>query len=478
MKKILKILGKKKIGKFNLFAALICVLYILAFSLIAVNRYWQYEVFYYDFGIFDKAIWSVSRFQPPIIEHFIVGGKWIFADHFNPSIFLLSPLYWITNKNEVLLIAQAMAVGISGFLLFQIGQVITKNKIFSLGIMISYLLFIGVQNALISDFHEVTIAAAFFMAAMLCLVKGKIRFYYLFLLITLGFKESNFVIGSALGLSLMLLGKEYRKIGLATMVLSLIWGAAAIKVIIPAFSGGQYIYNAPIPDNPLRFLQSFIDPPIKQKTLFISFLNFGFLPIFTPAFYPLLLADLTSRFYPPFLTLSWGLGLHYNMLTAAFLGVSSVFSHKFLKKYIPESVFTMCGILLIGITLFLHRFVLHGPLGLAFNKSFYTHSQNFAFLDDLVKRIPPDATVMTQNNLASHFTHQDVRLLRDKCNICSEEHYLSVMPEYVVIDNRLGQNPNNYYGVDDLGKILKVLQKDKDYQIIYSQKDQYIFKRK
>src|SRR3989344_3357598 len=86
------------------------LLFMIAGVFVSLNRYWQYNVFYYDFGIFDSAIWSVSRFKPPIIDHLAVGGKWIFADHFNPSIFLLSPLYWLTDRQEMILVVQAAVV--------------------------------------------------------------------------------------------------------------------------------------------------------------------------------------------------------------------------------------------------------------------------------------------------------------------------------------------------------------------------------
>ena len=66
--------------------------YTLAAVLVSLHRFWQFEVFYYDFGIFDSAIWKAAHFTAPIIDHFVVGGKVIFADHFSPSIFLLSPL--------------------------------------------------------------------------------------------------------------------------------------------------------------------------------------------------------------------------------------------------------------------------------------------------------------------------------------------------------------------------------------------------
>lgn len=82
-------------------AILATAVFILAGMLVSLNRFWQYEVFYYNFGVFDEAIWHISRFQPPIIEHLLVSGRISLADHFDLSILLLAPLFWLTDRSEV-----------------------------------------------------------------------------------------------------------------------------------------------------------------------------------------------------------------------------------------------------------------------------------------------------------------------------------------------------------------------------------------
>lgn len=64
--------------------------YTLLALAVSLGRFWQFQSFYYDFGIFDSAIWKVAHFQAPIINHINFAGvdRIIFADHFNPSIFL------------------------------------------------------------------------------------------------------------------------------------------------------------------------------------------------------------------------------------------------------------------------------------------------------------------------------------------------------------------------------------------------------
>ena len=109
--------------------------------------------------------------------------------------------------------------------------------------MICYFLFVGLQNAVITDFHEITIATLPFMLTYLAIISKKVKWYFLFLLITLGFKESNFLLGLGVGVSLYLLDKSLLKIAVLTCIISLFLGFMAINYIIPFFSGGIYQYS-------------------------------------------------------------------------------------------------------------------------------------------------------------------------------------------------------------------------------------------
>ena len=132
---------------------------------------------------------------------------------------------------------------------------------------------------------------------------------------------------------------------------------------------------------------------------------------------------------------------------------------------------TIVSLLVIFNAIFLYRFILRGPLALSYNMSFYTHTKNFQFLNNLVSQIPPDVTVMTQNNLASHFTHQkNIWVLKDN--------YESYKPDYIVLDLRTEQNINNFFPTKNPAFILNKLIHDKDYLSVYDNGNQYIFKRK
>ena len=458
-------------------ALFLCFLFSLMGSVVSVVRFRQFDIFYYDFGIFDTAIWKVAHFKPPIIDHLLLGGKWIFADHFSPSIFLFSPLYWFTSSPEILLVAQAVCVGLSGFVLYTIGQQVLRKAFPSLAVVISYFLFVGLQNAIIADFHEITVAVLPFMLCIYAIFKKSFWLYSISLLILLGFKESDFLIGIGIGIVVFFIEKTWRKIALATILFSAMWGFITIHIIIPAFSGGTYLYSQTISPNPLYIIASFFNNPIKLHTLFYTYLSFGFLPILSPLFWFLQFEDLFTRMYSN-VDLRWGLGFHYSIMTAAIFSVSSLFSIRFLLRYIRWSFFPLLiGILLIGNAFFLYRYVLRAPFGLFYNSAFYSHTKDFAFLNNLVAKIPPTASITAQNNLASHFTHQEVWLLRSNHAMGAYDSFEQHKPQYILLDLRSGQNPNDFYGIDDLPFLYQSLVHNPHYHVYYHTENQYIFKR-
>lgn len=452
-------------------AYILCLAFITAGILVSLNRYWQYEVFYIDFGQYDQSIWAISRFQPPMLDHWVLGFIPIFADHLTPSVFLLSPLYWLTSDSTIILIAQAIAVGLSGLVLYSIGNIVLKDRFISIAIVSCYYMFVGLQSAVITEFHELTVMTVFFMLTFWAFVKKKKFLYFFFIFIMLGFKEVTFLTGIFLGITMFTIDRRWKKEAIIAIILSILWGVIALKIIIPYFSPGTYLYAEGIPDTISGKLTALFDHPLKRHTLFYSFFSFGFLPIFSPAFWLLIIQDYASRFMPEGMGTRIGLGLHYNAQSAVILSLASIFALRSAQKLRQFSKFLpLVGVILIINAIILYRFILHGPFALAYNPAFYKHTKDFEFLDKIVKMVPPNATVSTHNNLASRFTHQRVWLLKDNYEIHK--------PEYIVIDNRQGQNPNNFTGTGSLDQILKAVLNDPNYQAIYRTKEQYVFNRK
>lgn len=442
------------------------ILYGLAGSLINLHRLWQYDLGYYDFGMFAVPLWKVSRFSAPVIDHFSVGGKINFADHFNPSIFLLSPLYWFTHRPEILLIAQSVLVAASGYVLFRIGLHIVKHAFLAACVVIAYFLFTGLQYAVYSDFHELTVMAFFLMVTYWAIITARKKTYWIFFILTLGFKESLFLLGIGISVFIYFYRKEWRRIAVVSGLFSVVWGYVAFR-IIRTLTGGHYYYG--YETDPRAMIGALFSPVIKLKTLGWTALSFIGLPLLVPPLWVLYGLHYGHRFLTEGST-RWDLGLHYNAEVAPSLAVGAFLGLQVLQKRFPQKLVVGLACCMVFVTLFLHRFVLRGPLGLAYNPAFYAHTKNFVYLDTLVSKVPPTGRIAAQNNLTPPFFHRDVRILRDNYSLHN--------PDYIVIDAHDGQKITNYLGIKDIKVLLQKIQKDRRYRVYYAQGDQYIFKRK
>lgn len=446
-------------------------LYTFAATVVSLNRYWQHQNFYFDLGIFDMAIWRVAHFKFPIVDHINFGfvTKIIFADHFNPSIFLLSPLYWITDRTEVLLIAQSLAVGIAALIAYLLTKEYLDNKWARLSLIVAFLGYVGLQNALISDFHDTTVAVLPLMLIFWAALKKRWTVFFIFLIILLGLKESNAGLGVAIGLFLVI-RKTSLKVGIATILICLIWGFLSIKYIIPYFLGSPYFFTPKsLPLNLLGFINEFLFPETKWKTIFYTYLTFGFLPIFDLSLLPAIFENFFERFI---LSDHKGrdLGMHYNATLSPLMFMGSLFTFHLLEKKFKLKMFvTIYSILIILIVIYLHRVHLDGPLGLAYNPVFYQQNARVRYVDDFLTQIPRDGVIMTHNSLATRFTHDNLRLLRDEYNLIS--------PDYILLNLTPGQNINSYYPLteDRILNVKESLLRDKNYILKKFGEEIYLF---
>lgn len=435
-----------------------------------VNRFWQFEAFYFDHGIFDSALWQVAHGQLPYIDHLSQTLTLQLADHFAPVMYLLSPLYFFTSGYEALLFVENLLFIASCLVVFFLAKKHIKSKLLVFALVIAYTLFIGIQNALIANFHT-ELPALFTLALALYFLDRKLwPPFFFFLLVTFGLKETFVTIGAGLGLYL-LLTKNVRA-GLVTIFLSLFYYLTVIKIIIPVLAGREYFYDI-AKVGPLDLLPHLFFPPIKTETIIVSFLTFGALPLFAPAFLPAIFQDFFLRFVLTSGPARWDLGLHYNATLTLLLAYGAILGSKWLiTKPRYKKFLTIHALATIALVLFFHRFRYHGPVALAYNPAFYPHTKNLDFLRNFIAKIPTDGVVMTQNNLAVQMTHTHNPLLL-------RSDYGKYRPDYVAFDFRDGQNANNFWPLDppNWTKFPQDLAADVNYRLFYNQGSLYIYQR-
>lgn len=345
-----------------------------------------------------------------------------------------------------------------------------KNKLESFCILIIYFTFIGLHNALITEFHALTLLPLPLSIFLYSLTTKKPLLLILSWIAILLTKEITFIIPAYFGLYLTFKNKGYwRKLGLFITIISGIYGFSIIKFIMPMFSGQNHLYLSQATDG---FTWSKLIELKKLKTILQTFLSYGFLPLFAPEILPPIIANWTSRFISD--GSRYDLGMHYNDEIAPTLIFATIIGYQRVKKKIRKKLnhkSIKLGLLLTTIfSLFLNLYIYRSPMLMAFNKDFYLHTENFTFLDELLKNIPENGTVMAQHNLAGKLAYRKVYILR--------ENYEDFQPDYIVIDTRKGQEPNNFLGIKDFNNLTELLANDSNYEIYYDQGEQKIYKRK
>lgn len=414
--------------------------YVLAASLVSLNRYWQHNAFWYDFGILDTTIWKLSRLElPRIINLNPPTGKIVWADHFNPSVAFLAPLYWVTDKQEVILLAQAVVVGLSAIVAYVITLKYVKHSAVRLSLVTSYLGFVGLQNALYTDIHNIVFALLPLMGVIWAIIEKRWMLYWLFLLITMGFQENMAAVAIMLGVFLIFRREKHITIGVWTIGVGILYALLAMKVIIPWFNGHYYAYQPAIPTEWHEWITRFFLPAdMKLRSIMLTYATFGFLPLGTLSTVPLIVEHYLERFVLNTAATRWDLGFHYNALLSPLMFLASLEAITHIqRRNIWKKILPVWGATTILVVLFLHRFYLHGPLMLATHPVFYQQTKDAVFLDPFIAQIPDAGILMTQNNIAAHFTHGNTFLLHPE--------YERIRPDVIAVDLRPGQNANNFF---------------------------------
>lgn len=227
-------------NKFQIIVWVAIIIFVTLFSYLSIKRYRTLNSYYYDLGIMNQVVHNTSRGR--ILEmtnQDLKRNVSRFAIHFDPILAAFAPFYWIYPGPEVLLVGQAIILGLGAWAVFLIAEKVLKKNSISLLFSISYLFYFAVQRTVLFDFHAVTLSTTFFLFALYFNLVKKNLFYFLFIFLALLTKEHIGLIVFMLGLYLIFFRKE-KKLGLITAFIGLVFFIATVYFIIPYFRGGDH----------------------------------------------------------------------------------------------------------------------------------------------------------------------------------------------------------------------------------------------
>jgi uncharacterized membrane protein len=170
MKTITKLRDK---ASHNILATLIIGLATMLFLLYEILGYRNFTWTVLDLGLFNRHMWSLARFS---IATNPLKGINLLSDHAHFILIFLTPLYWIIPNPTLLLMTQAVCIGVSGIPIYKIARRHNSRNIAAMWLL-PYYLYFGFWDMLGYPFHEVALAVPLLAWSLWFLLSKNYRGY-------------------------------------------------------------------------------------------------------------------------------------------------------------------------------------------------------------------------------------------------------------------------------------------------------------
>lgn len=382
---------------------LISIVFFIAYSTLSIVRHNNFGSFGFDLGMINQIVWKFAYLKEPLNTIYQHPFTSTFTDHIEFIYIFIAPLYRLFPNPITLLIIQAFLVTSSGIAVFYFARFFKLHILVSYALMISYLMFYGIQNALWFEVHSLTLAAGILPWFLYFLYTSRIKLTVLFFILAISCKEDIALF--TFMISLLHYWKYRAKISLVLAGISFLYLCSIFLVYFPYFTEDGYRFQSTSGLfsnlNPLYM----IDTDEKRSVIFYATAWFGFLPLLSPVYLLPALADLAHYFIlgrdvPTAQTFF----MHYRVVLALlFVWPAIMAINKYRRRL--NTIPIACYILLWA---FILQYILHLPLSYLVKQWFWTTPSSVTSINAMITHIPHNASIVSQNNITPHISGRDV----------------------------------------------------------------------
>lgn len=192
----------------------------------------------FDLSVFDYALWTTASGEGlafvPMFRHSL------FAQHFMPTLLLLSPLSLIFDSPVYLIVLQTILFAAAGLVLYRIAEPHVSRTL-ALALVAAFLLSRRSHAAVVSYFYIESAEPLLILGALLAWSRKHQLLYWALTLLALGCKEDVALYMLTFG-AMIALSRRDVTTGLATMAVAGGWLAIALFVMIPHW---RHLYDLP-----------------------------------------------------------------------------------------------------------------------------------------------------------------------------------------------------------------------------------------
>jgi len=220
-----------------IFLALLVVGFAALFSWLSLERHFAFQSHAFDLGNMDQAAWNTAHGHLLRFTDMEIHGRTLtsrLAIHVEPLLIPLSLLYWIHSGPETLLVLQPIVVALGAIPIYLLARRLLDGSSLALVFPVAFLAHPSLQNAVLDDFHTVTLSASLLAWTVYFLHTRRLLWYGLFALLAAATKEEVSLLIAALGLWLWVRGN--RKAAAVSIVTGIGWFLVCEEIIIPHYN--------------------------------------------------------------------------------------------------------------------------------------------------------------------------------------------------------------------------------------------------
>ncbi|MBX3015421.1 MAG: DUF2079 domain-containing protein [Caldilineaceae bacterium] len=412
-------LSWRSLPRFLLVLAIVA--YASFFSTLTLTRYAAFEARALDLGNLHQTVWNTAQgrlFQMSNQPGTSGAPGARLSLHVEPILLPIAVLYWLYDGPETLLILQSVVVALGALPLFALARWKLQQEWLALGFALAFLLNPSIQGANWLEFHPVTLAPTFLMAAFYFLVVGRMGWYACFALLAASCKEEMGLLLLMMGGYALLWLRRYR-VGLITILLGAGWSLGAVLVVQQLFADGnihwgRYDY---LGETPLQKVMALLTQPglvgaqleRAQSWLYLRDLlqPVGFLALLAPEVFLLALPSLAINLLADFPPMHQVYTLIYVAPLVPFVFLASIMGTARLQQalahwqpWLRVPTTWLCLIILLAGALSAQRVGGYLPGGA--NYRLFTVTDHHRQAASIMAQIPPEAKVSAQDRLDPH----------------------------------------------------------------------------
>jgi uncharacterized membrane protein len=439
--------------KFEISALLIfgmVTVYTLVFSYFTILKYNAFKAYAWDLGIYNQSLWTAlqGRLFYSTVETFIVPSGSLLGIHFSLFLFPILPIYAIHPAPETLLILQSLVLALGTLPLYMLVRDTLHNKLSAIVFAFVYLMYVPLQGVNWFDFHLQAFLPIFFFSAIYCLTKEKWLSYFFFTVLAMTLADNVAITVVLMGLYCAwrfrrelhsaVFKKNLREIKIfipfVTIGLGISWYLAAVWIKSALFPVNPSFYQIyldtrswsvlGINNSPITIPISIILNPSKafEALSYDLYLKVFFLILI---FGPLIFRSLRSSIV--LVSLAWLgpallsnnqayylIGNQYPAYVIPFVFAAAVFSFENSPRLLqnPKFIEYLKAILIAAVIFALFLSPL-SPLLISPGNQAPPYFSDYTIptlgpheilLQKIANLVPPNASVLTQNNIFPHFS--------------------------------------------------------------------------